>query len=77
MMNYMQYLMVLGQYMMILTGTWSVKVGTACFQVVQGQQGACMPLYIGKSGDLVGCYRCLTHRQTDKQTTEYSATELV
>ena len=32
-----------------------------------------MPVYIGKSGDLAGCYRCLTHRQT----TEYSATQLV
>ena len=32
-----------------------------------------MPAYIGKSGDLVGCHRCLTHRQT----TEYIATQLV
>ena len=32
-----------------------------------------MPVFIGKSGDLVGCYWCLTHRQT----TEYSATQLV
>ena len=32
-----------------------------------------MPVYIGKSGDLVGCYRSLTHWQT----TEYSATQLV
>ena len=32
-----------------------------------------MPVYIEKSGDLVGCYRCLTHTQT----TEYSATQLV
>ena len=32
-----------------------------------------MPVYSGKSGDLVGCYRCLT----DRQTTEYSATQLV
>ena len=31
-----------------------------------------MPVYIGKSGDLVGCYRCLTHSQT-----ENSATQLV
>ena len=30
-------------------------------------------VYIEKSGDLVGCYQCLT----DTQTTEYSATELV
>ena len=28
MMNYKWYLMVLGQYMTILAGTWSVKVGT-------------------------------------------------
>ena len=32
-----------------------------------------MPVYIGKSGDLVRCYRCLT----DRQTTEYRATQLV
>ena len=32
-----------------------------------------MLLYIAQSGDLDRCYRCLTH----KQTTEYSATQLV
>ena len=32
-----------------------------------------MPVYIGKSGDLVRCYWCLTHRQT----TEDRATQLV
>ena len=32
-----------------------------------------MPLYIGKSGDLVGCYRSLTQ----SHTTEYKATQLV
>ena len=32
-----------------------------------------MPVYIKKSGDLVGCYRCLA----DRQTTEYSVTQLV
>ena len=36
-----------------------------------------MPVYIGKSGDLVGCYRCLTHSLTHSQTTEYRATQLV
>ena len=41
--------------------------------MVQGQHRACMPEYIGKSGDLVGCYRCLTY----SQTTEYRATQLV
>ena len=41
--------------------------------MVHGQQRACMPVYIGKSGDLVGCYRCLT----DTQTSEYRATQLV
>ena len=41
--------------------------------MVRDQQRACMPVYIGKSGDLVGCYRCLKH----SQTTEYSATQLV
>ena len=37
------------------------------------QLRAFMPVYIEKSGDLVGCYRCLTHRQT----AEYSATQRV
>ena len=46
MMNYKWYLMVLGQYMTILAGTWSVFVGTAWYYVVQGQQRACMPVYI-------------------------------
>ena len=32
-----------------------------------------MPVYIGKSGDLVGWHRCLT----DWQTSEYRATQLV
>ena len=32
-----------------------------------------MPVYIGKSGDLVGWHRCLT----DRQTTEYRATQLL
>ena len=41
--------------------------------IVLGQQRACMPVYIGKSGDLVGCYRCLTYIQT----TEYRAIQLV
>ena len=41
--------------------------------IVLGQQRACMPVYIGKSGDLVRCYRCLT----DTQTTEYRATQLL
>ena len=54
MMNHKWYLMVAGQYMTILVGTWSVSVGTAWYYVVQGQQRACMPVYIGKSGDLVG-----------------------
>ena len=41
--------------------------------IVSGQQRACMPVYIGKSGDLVGWHRCLT----DTQTTEYRATQLL
>ena len=31
--------------------------------MVQSQYRACMPVYIGKSGDLVGWHRCLTDRQ--------------
>ena len=41
--------------------------------IVLGQHRACMPVYIGKSGDLVGWHRCLT----DTQTTEYRATQLL
>ena len=32
------------------------------------QLRAFMPVYIEKSGDLVGCYRSLTDRQTDNRT---------
>ena len=41
--------------------------------IVLGQHRACMPVYIGKSGHLVRWHRCLT----DRQTTEYSATQLL
>ena len=54
MMNYKWYQQVLGQYKAILSGTESVKTGTAWYYMVQGQHRACMPVYIGKSGDLVG-----------------------
>ena len=46
MMNYKWYLVVLGQYMAILAGTWSVFVGTAWYWVEQGQQRACIPVYV-------------------------------
>ena len=63
MMNYKWYLMVLGQYMTILAGTWSVKLvplGIRWYRVTKGL----VCLYIlEKSGDLVGCYRSLTYRQ--------------
>ena len=36
-----------------------------------------MPVYIGKSGDLVGCYRCLTHSLTQRQQNICRATQLV
>ena len=56
------------------TGWYLVSISWHCLvKVVHRQQRACMPVYIGKSGDLVGCYRSLTHWQT----TEYSATQLV
>ena len=57
MMNYKWYQQVLGQYKAILSGTWWYwvsKTGTAWYYMVQGQHRACMPVYIGKSGDLVG-----------------------
>ena len=56
-----RYWLVLGQYKLELLGfRW--------YRVSKGL------VYIGKSRDLVGCYRCLTDRPT--QTTEYSATQL-
>ena len=48
MMNYKWCLMVLGQYITILAGIWSVKIGTAWYYVVQDQYRAYMPIYIGK-----------------------------
>ena len=45
--------------------------------MLQGQERACMPVYIGKIGDLVGCYRCLTHTHTQTDNRIYSATQLV
>ena len=47
MLNFKWCLMVLGQYMTILAGIWSVKIGTAWYYVVQDQQRACMgpPLF--------------------------------
>ena len=35
-----------------------------------GQQRACMPVYIEKTGDLVGWHRCLTHSQTENRATQ-------
>ena len=52
---------------------WLKKRAFMPLYIVLGQQRACMPVYIGKSGDLVRCYRCLT----DTQTTEYRATQLL
>ena len=49
-MNYKWYLMVLVQYMTILAGQYKLELlGIRWYR-------ACMPVYIGKSGDLVGCY---------------------
>ena len=42
------------RYCLVLGGTGSVKTGTAWYYMVQGQHRACMPVYIGKSGDLAG-----------------------
>ena len=40
--------------------------------IVLGQQRACMPVYIGKSGDLVGWHRCLTDRQQKIELLSFS-----
>ena len=42
--------------------------------IVLGHQRACMPVYIGKGGDWSGVTAASL---TDRQTTEYSATQLV
>ena len=55
-----RYWVSIRRYCLVLGGTGSVKTGTAWYYMVQGQHRACTPVYIGKSGDLVGCYRCLT-----------------
>ena len=56
------------------TGWYLVIISWYCLVlVVNGQQRACMPVYIGKSGDLVRCYQFLTHRQTDNKILGYSA----
>ena len=68
-----RYWVSIRRYCLVLGGTGSVKTGTAWYYMVQGQHRACMPVYIGKSGDLVGWHRCLTY----SQTTEYRATQLV
>ena len=56
-------MVVLGQYNSVLL---SIKLYWVSKVLV-------LPVYIGKSGDLVRCYRCLT----DKQTTEDGATQLL
>ena len=40
--------------------------------IVLGHQRACMPVYIGKSGDLVGWHRCLTDRQQKIELLSFS-----
>ena len=74
MMNYKWYLMVLGHHMMILAGTWAVKVGTAWYYMVQGQQRAFMPIYTGKKWRFG---QVLLMPDTHTQSTEYRATQLV
>jgi len=72
MMNCKWYQQVLGQYKAILSGTWWYWVsknwhfGITWYRVSNGL--VCMYIvYIGKSGDLVGCYRCLTYSLTDNR----------
>ena len=52
--------MVLGQYMAILVGTWWYWVSISWYCLVlsgtQGQHGAFMPVYFKQSGGLVRCY---------------------
>jgi len=62
-----RYWVSIRRYCLVLGGTGSVKTGTAWYYMVQGQHRACMPVYIGKSGDLVGWHRCLTHWLTHRQ----------
>ena len=49
------YLVVLGQYGAVLVCTWWHWVSITRYCLVLSCIGACMPVYIGKSGDLVGC----------------------
>ena len=67
-----------GRVLVLMADTTFLK--KICIELDQDQQAvsdsikgfyAC--IYIEESGDLVGCCRCLA----DRQTTEYSATQLV
>ena len=60
------YVMMGRYWLLVLGGTGSVKLGIAWCQVELGQCKAFMPVYIEKSGDLVGS----NHSETDKRTNE-------
>ena len=53
-----------------------IRLSILCVTLLVGTESvyrAFMPVYIGKTGDLVGWHRCLT---SHRQTTEYRATQL-
>ena len=69
MMNYKWYLMVLGQYMTILAGTWSVKLvllGIRWYRVNKGLVCLCI-LEEWRFGRVTPIPHTLTHSHTDNR----------
>ena len=61
-----QYLVVMGQYGVVLVSTWWNWVSITWYCLVLSGNGlvwAFMPVYIEKSGDLDGCYHSRTTSQ--------------
>ena len=52
---------------MVLGSAGSVELDTAWYLEKLGQYKAFMPVYIDKSGDLVGCHNSGTNDQTNKE----------
>ena len=58
---------------LVLVGTWWYWVNINWYCLVLSGTMAFMPVYIEKSGDLVGCHHSGTDKQTKKERQSYSA----
>ena len=69
-----RYLVLLGQYWANLAGTWWYWFSITQYCLVLSCIGSVKCLYaciyIGKSGDLAGCYHSGTDKRTNKQTSK-------